>query len=164
MVPVLVPWFGFYLLDTRVFLWIIWINLISVLVRFHFGTISIPKALVLLPYIDWNLPYRTKVFIGINVREIRDCQNRENFKPTKNNLQQVLDVWNPKLCALKWCWMTAQTGIRSQDTSITDPRLYQLSYTGTGALGQNHLGWSRIIEPVNIERRQHHCKFLCLVI
>ena len=39
-----------------------------------------------------RIPYRTKVFIGINVREIRDCQNRERFKPTKNNFQQALDA------------------------------------------------------------------------
>ena len=39
-----------------------------------------------------NIPYRTKVFIRINVREIRDCQNRERFKPTKNNIQQALDA------------------------------------------------------------------------
>ena len=39
-----------------------------------------------------RLPYRTKVFIGINVREIRDCQNRERFKPTKTNFQQALDA------------------------------------------------------------------------
>ena len=37
-----------------------------------------------------KLPYRTKVFIGINVREIPDCQNREGFKPTKNNYHQAL--------------------------------------------------------------------------
>ena len=36
-----------------------------------------------------QIPYRTKVFIGINVREIRDCQNREEFKPTKNNFHQA---------------------------------------------------------------------------
>ena len=36
------------------------------------------------------LPYRTKVFIGINVRDIRNCQNREIFKPTKIISQQVL--------------------------------------------------------------------------
>ena len=33
------------------------------------------------------LPYRTKLFIGINVREIHDCQNRERFNPTKNSSQ-----------------------------------------------------------------------------
>ena len=38
------------------------------------------------------IPYRTKLFIGINVREIRDCQNRERFKPTKTNFQQALDA------------------------------------------------------------------------
>ena len=43
-----------------------------------------------LPSIIINIPYRTKVFIGINVREIRDCQNRERFKPTKSISQQVL--------------------------------------------------------------------------
>ena len=37
-----------------------------------------------------QLPYRTKVFIGVNVREIRDCQNRERFKPTKSMIHQVL--------------------------------------------------------------------------
>ena len=37
-----------------------------------------------------HLPYRTKKFIEINVREIRDCQNREGFKPTKNNFHQAL--------------------------------------------------------------------------
>ena len=37
-----------------------------------------------------QIPYRTKVFIGINVRKIRDCQNRERFKPTKSNFQQAL--------------------------------------------------------------------------
>ena len=36
------------------------------------------------------LPYRTKVFIGINVCEIRDCRNREGFKPTKNSFHQAL--------------------------------------------------------------------------
>ena len=34
--------------------------------------------------------YRTKSFIGINVREISDCQNREKFKPAKTYFQQVL--------------------------------------------------------------------------
>ena len=36
------------------------------------------------------IPYRTKVFIGINVREIRDCQNRERFKPTKSITHQCV--------------------------------------------------------------------------
>ena len=55
------------------------------------------------------LPYRTKVFIGINVRDIRNCQNREIFKPTKIISQQVL---------------VAQTGIQTQDLLITNPSLY----------------------------------------
>ena len=38
--------------------------------------------------------YRTKVFIGINIREIRDCQNRERFSSIKNFFHQVLDTWN----------------------------------------------------------------------
>ena len=45
-----------------------------------------------LEHIDCSIPYRTKLFIGINVREIRDCQNRERFKPTKTNFQQALDA------------------------------------------------------------------------
>ena len=40
-----------------------------------------------------KLPYRTKVFTGINVREIRDCQNRERFKATKSISQQLLVAW-----------------------------------------------------------------------
>ena len=36
-----------------------------------------------------TLPYRTKVFIGINIREIHDCQNRARFKPTKSITYQV---------------------------------------------------------------------------
>mgnify|MGYP001804273801 CR=1 FL=1 len=36
------------------------------------------------------IPYRTKVFIGINFPEICNCQNRERFIPTKNIIQQVL--------------------------------------------------------------------------
>ena len=39
-----------------------------------------------------NIPCRTKVFVGINVCEIRDCQNRERLKPTKKNFQQALDA------------------------------------------------------------------------
>ena len=39
------------------------------------------------------IPYRTKWFIGINVCEIRDCQNRQRFKPTKSYFQQVLFAW-----------------------------------------------------------------------
>ena len=30
-----------------------------------------------------DLPYRTKCLIGINVREIRDCQKPREVKPTK---------------------------------------------------------------------------------
>ena len=30
------------------------------------------------------IPYRTKIFIGINVREICNCKNSEKLKPTKN--------------------------------------------------------------------------------
>ena len=56
--------------------------------------------------------------------------------------------------------MIARTGIRTRDLVVTDPMLYQMSYTGTCALCQNHLGWSRIIEPVNIKRRQHHREFV----
>ena len=41
-------------------------------------------------YENMYIPYRTIVFIGINVREIRDCQNCERFEPTKNIIQQVL--------------------------------------------------------------------------
>ena len=37
-----------------------------------------------------TIPCRTKAFIGINVCEIRDCQNRKTFRPTKTHLQQVL--------------------------------------------------------------------------
>ena len=36
-----------------------------------------------------RIPYKTKLFIGINVREIRYCQNREKFKHTKTYFQQV---------------------------------------------------------------------------
>ena len=47
---------------------------------------------LLRPYFQTShLPYRTKVFIGINVREIHDCQNRKRCKPTKNIFQQALD-------------------------------------------------------------------------
>ena len=39
----------------------------------------------------WLYPTdRTKVFIGTNVRNIRDCQNRKRLKPTKNISQQAL--------------------------------------------------------------------------
>ena len=34
----------------------------------------------------WNLSLK----IGINIREIRDCQNRKRFEPTKNISHQVL--------------------------------------------------------------------------
>ena len=40
--------------------------------------------------IYWIVLNWTKVFIGIDVREIRDCQNRERFKPTKSMPHQVL--------------------------------------------------------------------------
>ena len=36
------------------------------------------------------IPYRTIALIGIDVREIRDCQNRGRFEPAKNIIQQVL--------------------------------------------------------------------------
>ena len=39
------------------------------------------------------IPYRTKLFFGINVREIRDSQNREKFKPTKTYFQHELVAW-----------------------------------------------------------------------
>ena len=35
------------------------------------------------------IPYRTKLFIEINVREIRNCVNRENFKLTKTYIHQL---------------------------------------------------------------------------
>ena len=41
-------------------------------------------------YENMYIPYRTIVFIRIDVREIRDCLNRERFEPTKNIIQQVL--------------------------------------------------------------------------
>ena len=31
-----------------------------------------------------NMPYRTKLFIGINVRELRNCQNREKILAHQN--------------------------------------------------------------------------------
>ena len=60
--------------------------------------------------------------------------------------------------------MNAQSGIPTRDLLYTDPMQYHLSYTDTWAMCQNHLDWSQIIEPVNIERRQHHREFLRLVI
>ena len=41
-------------------------------------------------YENMYIPYRTIVFIGIDGRKIRDCQNCERFEPTKNIIQQVL--------------------------------------------------------------------------
>ena len=41
-------------------------------------------------YENMYIPYRTIVFIGIDVRKIRDCQNRKRYEPTKNIIQQVL--------------------------------------------------------------------------
>ena len=38
----------------------------------HYNTYWYPKQ-------SEHLPYRSKLFIGINVRKIRDCQNRELF-------------------------------------------------------------------------------------
>ena len=37
-----------------------------------------------------DIPYRTTLFIGINVRKICDCQNNEKFKPSKTYFQQAL--------------------------------------------------------------------------
>ena len=39
-----------------------------------------------------RIPYKTKLFIGINVREIRYCQNRKKFKHTKTYFQKVIDA------------------------------------------------------------------------
>ena len=36
------------------------------------------------------IPYRRTLFIGINVREIRNSQNRKKFKPTKTYFQHEL--------------------------------------------------------------------------
>ena len=86
------------------------------------------------------IPYRSKVFIGINVREIRDCQNRERFKLAKNIFPQTLDAWNPCWCALTWFHMSAHTGIWTQDLLIKalahykDLALYQLRYTSIPTL------------------------------
>ena len=57
------------------------------------------------------------------------------------------------------------TRIRTQDLMITDQTLHQLSYTDTWTKGQNNLLiiCSRNIEPVNIERRQHHREFLLII-
>ena len=76
-----------------------------------------------------RLPYRTIVFIGINVREIRDCQNPERFEPTKNISQQVLVAGKQHWSGLKSNEMVAQAGIQTQDLLISDPMLYQLCYT-----------------------------------
>ena len=46
-----------------------------------------------------TIPYRTKSFIGINVREISDCQSRKKFKPAKTYFQQVLVAWKQH-----WRW------------------------------------------------------------
>ena len=48
------------------------------------------------------LPYRTKAFIGINVREIRDFQNREKFKPTKSITHHELVAWKQHYSALTY--------------------------------------------------------------
>ena len=39
------------------------------------------------------IPCRTKLLIGINVREVRNCQNREKFKPINTYVQQVIDAF-----------------------------------------------------------------------
>ena len=50
-----------------------------------------------------GLPYRTKVFIGINVREIRYCQNRKRFKPAKSISQQMLLACKQHQSDLTFC-------------------------------------------------------------
>ena len=58
------------------------------------------------------IPYRTKLFIGINVREIRDCQNCKNLNPLKvisnrcslpeNNTEEWLTVFKCPLGQMRW--------------------------------------------------------------
>ena len=68
-----------------------------------------------------HIPYRTKLFIGINVREICNCQKLRKIKPTKSNIQQVLAaVRQYRRCKL----FVSPTVVRFCDFLITSPALY----------------------------------------
>ena len=56
------------------------------------------RILTRLPCMMKVYPTGKKLLIGINVRKIRDCQNRKKFKPTTTYIQLVLLAWK------QHCW------------------------------------------------------------
>ena len=110
-----------------------------------------------------TIPYRTKVFIGINVCEIRDCQNRKTFRPTKTHLQQVLVAWKQHRWMINIQHVASHTGVRTCDLLIASPALYSWAIQLLSWGPKKYLGHPRNIKPVNIERTQQR-EFLCLVI
>ena len=104
------------------------------------------------------IPYRTIVFIGINVCEIRNCRNRKIFNPLKNISPQVLFAWSNIEEFKHSVIVVAQAEIQTWVILITGPTLYQLSYTKSLGLIAKH--WareyrekttpSRILMPCNL--------------
>ena len=79
----------------RVFLWIIWINLISVLVRFHFGTISIPRALVLLPKLTGIYPTGQSYSLELMFAKFATVKIAKDLNPLKITYNRLWMSENP---------------------------------------------------------------------